>query len=336
MKTKGKLTPFDAELKAMIADQLGVQPEVRQEEDFFFVIVDKLLLTRSNVQLLEYAVLGRVGKRLTDVKHTDEFVVFQIAYSAESATMPDLCESWDVAINPFTGANYTPKGGNVKAVKVTRDNIDELEQFTGGGSMEILREMGATAFYSFLSPNGTFIDVPEGMYIIRDKNQHISIYTEHKFIEEYELRTEETMLQGLNKLFGMERNSRFKKLTEEFAELSEAHKALNKDPDNDALKEAYVNELSDLFTVLYHIIGIDGFTPEDMLSIAKYKIRNRAKDPNFKRDHPHIERVCRNCTNFAHEDNNGLGTCKVNNETEECNGLCFMHELNNGCQTSNN
>lgn len=189
METKSRLTPFDAELKAMITDVLGVQPELTQEEDFYFVKVDKLRLANTSVTLLEHAVDGRLKKRLIDISHTEQFVTFKIAYSVDSSLLPDLYENWETSVNHLVGAYYTPKGGNVKAIKVSRDNVDELIQFTGGGSMTIPRCLGGIATYSFLSLGGTFVDVPENTYIVRDNKDRINAYTEQEFKDRYELIT---------------------------------------------------------------------------------------------------------------------------------------------------
>ena len=78
-----------------------------------------------------------------------------------------------------------------------------------------------------------------------------------------------------------------RKLEEEFNELKEAHEA---DPfKNDSNLSDFIDELSDLNAVVFHIAGILGLTQDELLSMAADKVVGREKDPNYKRKHPHVK-----------------------------------------------
>ena len=101
--------------------------------------------------------------------------------------------------------------------------------------------------------------------------------------------TDKEILELFNSKFGTSVDLRMRKLEEEFNELKETHEA---DPfKNDGNLSDFIDELADLNAVLFHIAGILGLSQEQLLSMAVDKVVGREKDPNYKRKHPHVERL---------------------------------------------
>ena len=102
------------------------------------------------------------------------------------------------------------------------------------------------------------------------------------------------ILAMFNAKFGTNVASRCRKLTEEYHELMEVLDTANVDDLNkEHCKEFaadFIDELSDLNAVVFHIAGILGMTQDELLSMAADKVVGREKDPNYKRKHPHIKK----------------------------------------------
>lgn len=100
------------------------------------------------------------------------------------------------------------------------------------------------------------------------------------------------ILALFNEKFGKNIALRILKLAEEYEELMEVVENTTPDdlkPEN--IKEFltdFIDELSDLNAVVFHIAGILGLTQDELLSMAADKVVGRMKDPNYKRKHPHV------------------------------------------------
>ena len=97
--------------------------------------------------------------------------------------------------------------------------------------------------------------------------------------------TTNEILEFFNRKFGTSVDLRMRKLEEEFIELKEAYDQYKND---DNLSD-FIDELSDLNAVVFHIAGILELTQDKLLSLAADKGVGREKDPNYKRKHPHIK-----------------------------------------------
>ncbi len=102
------------------------------------------------------------------------------------------------------------------------------------------------------------------------------------------------ILAMFNSKFGTNVAARCRKLTEEYHELMEVLDNANVDDLNPKhckeFASDFIDELSDLNAVVFHIAGILGLTQDELLSMAVDKVKGREKDPNYKRKHPHIKR----------------------------------------------
>ena len=105
--------------------------------------------------------------------------------------------------------------------------------------------------------------------------------------------TNKEILELFNSKFGTNVASRCRKLTEEYHELMEVLDNANVDDlQSEHCKEFaedFIDELSDLNAVVFHIAGILGLTQDELLSMAADKVVGREKDPNYKRKHPHVK-----------------------------------------------
>lgn len=96
------------------------------------------------------------------------------------------------------------------------------------------------------------------------------------------------ILAMFNAKFGTSVDRRLVKLREEYSELMEAaEKDIYQNKEN---LDDFIDELSDLNAVVFHIAGILGMTQDELLSMAADKVVGREKDPNYKRKHPHIKK----------------------------------------------
>lgn len=99
--------------------------------------------------------------------------------------------------------------------------------------------------------------------------------------------TDKEILELFNSKFGTSVDLRMRKLEEEFNELKEARESDSFK--NDGNLSDFIDELSDLNAVVFHIAGILGLTQDELLSMAVDKVVGREKDPNYKRKHPHVK-----------------------------------------------
>lgn len=100
----------------------------------------------------------------------------------------------------------------------------------------------------------------------------------------------EKILAMLDDKYGTDLSMRLKKLDEEYNELVETVEEV---PGTLTLEHCvsfirdFVDELSDVNILIFHIAGIMGVSQDELLSMAVDKIKGREKDPNYKRKHPH-------------------------------------------------
>ena len=246
----------------------------------------------------------------------------------------------EAAINAVIG-RY---GMRVRAVPVTRDNIERLIDFTGGGTMEIPRKPGGIGLYSFLTENGVIMSVPERWAVIRFPDGRFGKMEYREFVETFEEKdenkpvlsfNEKRLFAKMNSLFGKDLQQRFSKLTEEYHELFVvADDMLVNGIMPDDMTEI-IDELADMNAVLFHIAALFGYSQKELLEMAYNKIAGREKNPDFMRKHPHKKHespVCGNCNNFENEDAEGDGFCNEQNRMRHCS--CIACNQWQGKQTA--
>lgn len=335
---KSKLTPFDAETILMIENVTGHKPDVTEKEDCIEI---KMYVDDKEEYIVKAAidaVVGRYGMRIRMVKHIREEVflrgaIFMVDYEKGAENFPQEVRTYFREPNEKAGYLYCRRLLEIRALPVSRDDLERLNDFTGGGTMKIPRTPGGVAIYSFPTENGVIMDVPEGWAIVRFPDGRFGKMDSKTFIDNFEGKeendavltySEKRLFEKMNKLFGRNFQNRFSKLTEEYHELFVAADDMLVNgimPENTS---DIVDELADLNAVLFHIAALFGYSQQDLREMAYHKIEGREKDPQYMRKHPHIQPgnpVCGNCNEFENEDAKGDGFCNQQNRMRHCSCL---------------
>ena len=300
---KSKLTPFDGDLLAMVADIVKKEPKVKEYDNEYFIEVQPDLTTPvANIEALKGAIAGRLGARLLETKELHGNYKFRIAY--DPTEYPEEQRDFLVAIDPEAGQRYCRTLQEVTAMQVNREKLEELKASTGGGMLTIPREPNARAIYTFPNGNGMLVDVPETFFIVRDESNDFTTIHPKEFARLYEpkgIRTVDNydeqparpsvteIMELFNELFGTNSASRCRKIEEEFNEYKEVVRAAMPTFDDPAQMNAVIDELADLNAVVFHSAAILGITQRELLEMAYDKVKGRQTDPNYKRTHPHIK-----------------------------------------------
>lgn len=182
---ESKLSPFDGDLLAMIADITKVEPKVTENDNKFIVDVQpELTIPGETMEALGKAVAGRLGDRLLGTSENHGVYSFHISYDPEE--YPEEMRTRLVDPDATAGTRYCHTLLEVDAIQVRRDNLDDLLRFTGGGTMTIPRTPNGRAVYSFPDGNGIFIDAPETYYIVREPDGRLTTRPEREFNREFE------------------------------------------------------------------------------------------------------------------------------------------------------
>lgn len=230
---KKRFIPFDAETFLMIEDVTGTEPEVTEKENYFKL---KMYAPDKEERIIEaaiYAVQGRYGKRIKDVRTIKEQnllrgAIFFVEYEKGAGNLPNELRTNLGMPDETAGDIYCRRLLEVRALPVKRDNWEKLQIFTGGGTMQIPRTPGGLAVYSFPTENGVMLDVPEGNFIVLTPDGKFGKMDMQTFMANFEEKDantagltfdEKRLFEKMNKLFGKNFQMRFLKLTEEYHEL---------------------------------------------------------------------------------------------------------------------
>lgn len=312
---ESKLTPFDVETVLMVKSVTGHEPEITEKAELFEM---RMYVDDRNEYIVEAAidaVIGRYGMRVRAVEHIREEIflrgaTFFIEYEKGLENLPNEVHADKREPNEKAGYLYCRRLLEVRAVPVTRDNIERLIDFTGGGTMEIPRTPGGLAVYSFPTENGVMLDVPEGNFIVLTPDGKFGKMDMKTFMANFEEKDantagltfdEKRLFEKMNKLFGKNFQMRFLKLTEEYNELFVVADDMLVNgiiPENTS---EIIDELADLNAVLFHIAALFGYSQKELQEMAYTKIAGREKNPEFMRKHPHNKPESPVCGNMQQE-----------------------------------
>lgn len=312
---ESKLTPFDVETVLMVKSVTGHEPEITEKAELFEM---RMYVDDRNEYIVEAAidaVIGRYGMRVRAVEHIREEIflrgaTFFIEYEKGLENLPNEVRADMREPNEKAGYLYCRRLLEVRAVPVTRDNIERLIDFTGGGTMEIPRTPGGLAVYSFPTENGVMLDVPEGNFIVLAPDGKFGKMDMQTFMANFEEKDantagltfdEKRLFEKMNKLFGKNFQMRFLKLTEEYHELFVVADDMLVNgiiPENTS---EIIDELADLNAVLFHIAALFGYSQKELQEMAYTKIAGREKNPEFMRKHPHNKPESPVCGNMQQE-----------------------------------
>lgn len=312
---KRSFIPFDAETFLMIEDVTGTEPEVTEKENYFEL---KMYAPDKEERIIEaaiYAVQGRYGKRIKDVRTIKEQnllrgAIFFVEYEKGAGNLPNELRTNLGMPDETAGDIYCRRLLEVRALPVKRDNWEKLQIFTGGGTMQIPRTPGGLAVYSFPTENGVMMDVPEGYFIVLMPDGKFAKMDAQTFMANFEEEdtntarlsfNEKRFFEKMNNLFGKNLQRRFSKLTEEYHELFVAADDMLVNgiiPDD---KTEIIDELADMNAVLFHIAALFGYSQKELQEMAYTKIAGREKNPEFMRKHPHNKPESPVCGNMQQE-----------------------------------
>lgn len=312
---ESKLTPFDVETVLMVKSVTGHEPEITEKAELFEM---RMYVDDRNEYIVEAAidaVIGCYGMRVRAVEHIREEIflrgaTFFIEYEKGLENLPNEVHADKREPNEKAGYLYCRRLLEVRAVPVTRDNIERLIDFTGGGTMEIPRTPGGLAVYSFPTENGVMLDVPEGNFIVLTPDGKFGKMDMQTFMANFEEKDantagltfdEKRLFEKMNKLFGKNFQMRFLKLTEEYHELFVVADDMLVNgiiPENTS---EIIDELADLNAVLFHIAALFGYSQKELQEMAYTKIAGREKNPEFMRKHPHNKPESPVCGNMQQE-----------------------------------
>lgn len=183
-----RLTPFDNEACVML-ESLTEREVVATERDDNFTI--HAFYNKHNnpdyISAIIDAARGRFGKRFIEVNDEPERKLLKFTIAYDKHELPMLAGDLETGTPHIENGNaYCHQLEEIRAVQVTRTNIENLRGFVGGGQMSIEKKPDGKAWFSFLN-NGIFVDVPEYSYIVKRENgNHFEIWPADKFKKEWE------------------------------------------------------------------------------------------------------------------------------------------------------
>ena len=319
---ESKLTPFDMETVLMVKSVTGHEPEITEKAELFEM---RMYVDDRNEYIVKAAidaVIGRYGMRVRAVEHIREEIflrgaTFFIEYEKGAENLPnELCTNLGMP-DETAGDIYCRRLLEVRALPVTRDNIERLIDFTGGGTMQIPRTPGGLAVYTFPTENGVMLDIPEGNFIVLTPDGKFGKMDMQTFMANFEEKDantagltfdEKRLFEKMNKLFGKNIEKRLGKLAEEYNELFEAfERYLSREKTQREINEInpgthdIIDELADVNVVLFHIAALLGYSQKELQEMAYTKIAGREKNPEFMRKHPHNKPESPVCGNMQQE-----------------------------------
>ena len=184
---KDKLTAWDSELFVMVESLTGRPCEPKEGKDCYTIEADYTDHNDRNfVQALQCAVEGRLGNRVIEVIDNPgcQLLYFRIKFHASKYPAVQYRETPEKE-SPISGNTYCHKLEEIKAVQVTRDNLEKLTLFIGNGEMEIPEDKPVT--FKFLNASGSvWAHANESDYIVYQRPGLFTVIPKQDFESEYE------------------------------------------------------------------------------------------------------------------------------------------------------
>lgn len=160
---KKKLARWDTDLLHMVGNLTGKPVEPKNGGDNYFFEVEYAGHEPDEVSAWADAIRGRAGTRLAELYDRPDdgrlFIRVSFADFPEDAPRHEQVRE----PNPDAGDVWCPRLREVRAVRVLRENEEQLRDFVGGGSF--LGQAGRAVF-EFLNIDGSTQYVVEGNYLV--------------------------------------------------------------------------------------------------------------------------------------------------------------------------
>lgn len=184
---KEKLNPFDMELCMMVESMLETPCEPKNGGDGYFIMANYSKHNEPEyINAVWGAIEGRAGKRLLEINDMpdQQCIYARIAFSDEQ--YPALFrKEVRTKENPEMGKRYCRKLAEIRALQVTRDNVDDLLGFVGNGELETPKDEPAV-FHFLNAGESVYNHAPELSYIVYVKDGLFEVVPKEQFESEYE------------------------------------------------------------------------------------------------------------------------------------------------------
>ena len=291
-ETELKLTPWDDEIIVMCENLLQKKVEVRPTAEGYAIVAPIPETESQTRHAIIEAVKGKAGDRWIECGTESERMFLQIR--KDSTEFPRLIRTDFDTPRPEIGKCYRRKSLNITAIQIREDNLSDVLQFVGGGSLKSLHPE-SPAIFTFIDEKGLTQSAPEGWWVIHSASTgRFNVLADVSFKELFEDSeshpdTLTPIADDLTELYGKDIQARIKKAAEELGELKDAaDKYYSSHPDERSVEDM-LDELADLNIVIFQIAALLGTTQQDLVLQAYDKISKRKTDPNYKRKHTHIE-----------------------------------------------
>lgn len=181
-----KLTPWDMELCRMVESLTGkpCEPMDGGSEQFFIVVDYSEIKDIDVVAAIVASIEGRVGQRLVDkIDDPDQRrIVIHIKFSDEKLPVYGGQKVSDG--NPVHGDKYCRKMEEIRALKVTRENLGKLIAFVGNGEMAMPEN--EPCVFTFLNAGTVYAHAPENSYVVYASPGRYAVISKDSFEGEFE------------------------------------------------------------------------------------------------------------------------------------------------------
>lgn len=189
-KWKEKLTPYDAELFAMVESLTGEPCIPHCGGGFYYIEANyKAHPDPQYILAMWDAICGRLGDRLITIwdDPNKQCLIARIRFSKEK--YPAIYGTQKKKKpNYYSGIVYHPikaKDGWCNALCVSLDYLERLIEFVGGGEMET--SDAGTIFHFLNYPSRVFVHAREGDYIVnRENTSGFVVMSAEEFAATYE------------------------------------------------------------------------------------------------------------------------------------------------------
>lgn len=185
MKTS-KLIPQDDELFIMIDSITGCSVIIEENDDSYNIEVNIDSLTEKIIIALDNSIKGRLGDRYIKTENKQGKNIYYCKYG-DWESYPEVIILDNIPITEVDGTHYAHRLKELDIIQVRRDNLEDLQKFTGGGMMIIPRVENKIAKYRFCTKQGIIIEVGERYYIARLPNGILRMMEPAEFYD-YELK----------------------------------------------------------------------------------------------------------------------------------------------------
>ena len=186
---KEKLNPFDMELCMMVESLTGMPCEPKNGGDGYFIMANYSKHNEPDyINAVWNAIEGRAGKRLLEINDMPDQQCIYVRIAFSDSKYPSLFTKVEnTKSDPNFGNLYCRQLQEIRALQVTRNNVDALMAFVGNGELEIPKTINATAVFHFLNAGGSVYNhAPEHSYIVYVKDGLFEVVPKEKFESEYE------------------------------------------------------------------------------------------------------------------------------------------------------